>query len=142
MNENNEKKLFYNENDGIHKKEESCRDVFVNLLTENSYGIIKEKYIGDNRTDFECYYKLKDYKVRIECKNDGYANNVTKLSKAVYEQLIKKYLEKKFTKYGIYLVFYFADSKKNIEELENEIRKNIPEKWKDNIEIVIIDLTL
>jgi len=138
MNEDNEKNLFYD--DGSHKQEEDCRDIFVNLLSKTSYVIIREEHIEKNRIDFACYDKLKDYKVRVECKNDGYANSVKKLALRVYEQLIKKYLENKSTRYGVYLVFYFGDSNKSIEELDNEIKQKVPKNWKDNIEVVIIDL--
>ena len=139
MNEDNEKNLFYN-NDATHKKEEDCRDAVVNLLDKTKYVIIREKCIGDNRTDFECYDKSKDYKVRVECKNDGYANSVKKLASGVHEQLIKKYLKNKSTEYGIYLIFYFKDSNKNIKELYTEIRKNIPKEWEDKVEVIILDL--
>lgn len=134
-NENNEKNFFF-KNSNEHKKEEDCRDAFVNLLQDSTYGIIREQEIGNNRVDFECFDKVYEYKVRVECKNDGHG----KLAEKVKTQLIEKYLKDKSTKYGIYLVFYFGDSKKSIEYLKEKIGEQIPNEWKDNVEVIIVDL--
>ncbi len=138
-NENNEKKMFWkDEYQRKHKKEEVCRDALVNLWTSSPYGKNREVNIADNRTDIEVFHKLKNWKVRIECKVDKNQD----LFKAVKKQLIEKYLENRAANYGIYLVFYFGESKESIKDLESKIKKNIPSSWLDKVEVRFIDLRL
>ncbi len=43
-------------------------------------------------------------------------------------------------KYGIYLVFYFEEQKMSAEKIQEKLEKEIPEKYKNNIKVIIFDL--
>ncbi len=139
-NENNQKDFFWNGNKT--KIENECRDAFINLLDVGKENfLIREEEIGNNRADFTIFSKIKDWKVRIECKKDKHRE----LFKAVKTQLIDKYLKNKSTYFGIYLVFYFEEKKRNSifytkEEIKEEIEKQIPVEWEDKVKVKIIDL--
>jgi len=133
-NENNQKDFFWNSDRS--KNENECRDAFVNLLNvgEENF-IIREEEIGNDRADFTIFSKIKDWKIRIECKKDKHRE----LFNAIRTQLIDKYLFQKLN-YGMYLVFYFGDRKKTISYIKDKIEKNIPIEWKDKVKVKIIDL--
>lgn len=134
----NQKDKFYNIE--VSKDENSCRDILLNdlkLLYENEWLLTREAYeANDKRVDINIKYKNNnDYEVQIECKKDKNKD----LSTGIQTQLINHYFSSN-VQYGIYLVFYFGESKKTAEQILKELEKNIPEKYVNNIKIILIDL--
>ncbi len=135
-NETNEKNSFWDKDK--HKSENKCRDAFCNLLTRPDFlTLTREPLIGNRKADIEVFHKTKNWKIRIECKLD----KSNKLFTAIKTQLIEKYLKNKSTNYGIYLIFYFGDRKKSIEEILSKVNNNIPAKWKNRIKVKILNLS-
>lgn len=135
-NRDNEKNMFYNE-DKKSKNENNIRDIIVARLNDRmseNFGKIREKFEGNNRCDINIFHKTKYYEVQVECKKD--ANK--EIINGVNTQLIKKYLSSK-VKFGIYLVFYFGEINKSLEDLKKEIKNNIYEEYKNNIKVICIN---
>ncbi len=134
-NRNNKKDLFY-QIKTKSKNEEACRDVILNLLDHAGFLITKEKHEANNRVDLNIRHKLYyNFEVQVECKKDIHS----KINTGIAEQLIPKYLLGN-AKNGIYLIFYFGD-KKGKDTLLKKVNKNIPKEYKDNIKIILMDLT-
>lgn len=137
-NRNNEKNQFYNE-DGSSKNEEHCRDVILQKLNDKyGYDIdsTKEKHEANNRVDINIKYKANtSYEVQVECKKDRNQDLYT----GIQNQLIDKYFSSN-VKFGVYLIFYFAD-KSNKDEMLKKIEQSVSDGYREMIRIVCIDLT-
>ncbi|API86945.1 NACHT domain-containing protein [Francisella uliginis] len=145
-NRNNDKLDFYNEPKETSKKvyspkdEDRCRDVILRRLSDKYIDILctSEKLEADNRADLNIKYKSNiEYEVQIECKKDKHR----KLYESINNQLIKLYLEDK-VEYGIYLIFYFGEKRKNKQYMFNKLEKGIQEEYKNKIKVICIDLTV
>ncbi len=137
-NRNNEKMSFRDSNKDP-RSEELCRDRIVHEFNAR-YGydldISREKLEASNRVDINIKYKVAhNYEVQVECKKD----KSQEIYSGLKAQLVNKYLSNKVA-YGIYLIFYFGEREKD--RMIKTIKKNIPENYKENIEVIIIDLTL
>ncbi|MDA3799746.1 MAG: hypothetical protein PF692_11775 [Kiritimatiellae bacterium] len=138
-NRNNNIEPFYKDKTTF-KNEEACRDEILRRLEDKYQAIdlnlIKEKYEGNNKVDISIEYKAnQSYEVQVECKKEGNPQIYT----GVKDQLIDKYLARK-VKYGIYLVFFTGKKLKKIDRMISNIEAQIPEDYKDRIEIICIDL--
>ena len=136
-NRDNEKTFFF-DSDKKPRKEEYCRDLIVQRL-KDKYGmdlqITREQYEGNNRVDINIKYRSKiRYEVQIECKKD----NNPDLDEGIEQQLIDKYLSQD-VQYGIYLVFCFSP-RFDIKERTIQLFESIPDKFKNNIEVICLDL--
>lgn len=131
-NRDNETLLFFEKEKP--KNENNCRDIVANKLKDIYIDIEvnREKLEGNNRTDINI--KDKNFEIQVECKK---YNNKT-LYTGVKHQLIDKYFTSKIQN-GIYLIFNFGD-KNNNDKIIEKIKKNIPQEYKKNIEIIIINL--
>ncbi|CAC9621576.1 hypothetical protein [uncultured Gammaproteobacteria bacterium] len=132
----NEKEAFFNE-DNNGKQEDACRDIIMQRL-KDKYGddiqLTKEQHEANNRVDINIStVKRPKYEVQIECKKDSNRG----INRGIPDQLIKKYLSRQ-AEHGIYLIFNFSKIKKSL--LINKVRQSIPEDYKNDIEIIIIDL--
>ena len=120
------------------KDENDCRDHVATLLNcsyENNWHITCEKYETNNRADINIVYKnQRSFVVQIECKK---SDSISKLNAGI-DQLITKYLKKE-APYGIYLVFDF-EHKMN-ESKVKDLEEQIPQEFRDNIKIIIINLS-
>lgn len=136
-NETQEKDMFWEvQNDTErHILEEDSRNRLINLWKSNDL-FTREALIEKYRADIEITEKKHNWKVRIECKLDKNPHLISSVKK----QLIEKYLENREANYGIYLIFYFGDNKKEIKELKKEIEAQIPATWKEKVVVKLIDL--
>lgn len=144
-NRNNDKLDFYNEPKKQSKKvyspkdEDRCRDVILRRLSDKYIDILctSEKLEADNRADLNIKYKSNiEYEVQIECKKDKHGELYTSIN----DQLIKLYLEDK-VEYGIYLIFYFREKRKNKEYMLSKLEKDIQDGYKNKIKVISINLT-
>ncbi len=138
-NRDNDKETFFSQNkDHTPKTEEACRDeIFLRLQDKyDDLMLTKEKHEADNRVDINIKY-IKDlsYEVQVECKKDKNPD----INNGISEQLIGKYFSSG-VKYGIYLIFYFG-AKKDKDRLVQKVNMDIPEKYKNNINVICIDFT-
>lgn len=134
-NRNNEKNAFLGKN-GEQKDENDCRDVILNHWVaryETFTSATKELNEGDDRVDLNIKSKKYAYEVQIECKRDSHK----KLLTSIENQLCKKYLYDGFVEFGIYLVFCFENDPVLLTE---KLRKTIPSKYENNIQVICIDL--
>ena len=139
-NRDNNKKTYYKDHrEKISKSEPDCRDIFLQQFRAGNVDLdfTKELYEGENRVDINARLAMRlDFEVQIECKKD----NNSQLYSGIDKQLINKYLSSN-VEYGIYLVFYFGN-KKDKQAMIAKLNRAIPGKYKNNIRIVCIDLTL
>ena len=84
--------------------------------------------------DINISHNTLKYEVQIECKNDYNSN----IYNGIEGRLIGKYFSSNVV-YGIYLIFYFG-KRKCKKQFMNNVVKNMPEKYKNNIEVIVIDL--
>lgn len=133
-NRDNETLLFFES--GKPKNENNCRDIVVNKLKDMyiDIDVNREKLEGNNRTDINIKYRNKDFEIQVECKKH---DNETIYS-GVKRQLIDKYFTSEIHN-GIYFIFNFKD-KNNNDKIIEKIKKNIPQEYENNIEIIIINL--
>lgn len=131
----NERDVFYAGNEP--RLENECRDeILRNLLRANKddLDIIQEGFEGHNRVDMRITNrKGKKYIVQVECKRDI---NTESLYKGLAEQLIDKYFTSGIY-LGVYLVFCF---KKDPDELQKDLEKNIPYGYEKKVAVICIDL--
>lgn len=137
-NRNNEKNAFYDSKE-TPKQENDCRDVVFNKWNDRYSWLApatsREKMEANNRVDMNIRCQNPGpYEVQIECKKD----KNSELTTGIPKQLVEKYLNSQ-VQYGIYLVFCFKE-KTNIQNLEQELDKTVPEAYQGKIKVICMDL--
>ena len=137
------------------KREEDCRNVFLSSLGPEllNYGLSAEPegtYADEKRSDIKVMLgNRNDINIPIEIKC-SYSQDIWY---AIHDQLIPKYTRDPGTSgYGIYLVFWFGESKmtpppegtkpKTAQELETRLRERLKDDREQRlISIAVIDCT-
>ena len=140
-NRDNDKKPFFKDN-GLSKNENDCRDLLVIRLNDK-YGKDwalpnREHQEGNNRADINIKYKANtSFEVQVECKKHSNKD----LYDGIQNQLIDKYMGENSPRYGIYLVFYFADKEKDKATMTQKLKKEIPAEYNDRVSVITFDLS-
>lgn len=141
-----------NKQKGSQREENLCRDTILRWLRAAllPYGIMCEPEVdhsGDKRADIQVSYGT-DFSLPIEIKRDSHQA----LWKSADEQLAKQYL-KHPEACGIYLVFWFGDSKSQTaakdggkkplspDELERRLQAHISPANRQRIRVMVMDVS-